>query len=119
MSHNLIFKYSMYIEIIEPIGGETELIKEGNNFTFRCVGVGYPPPLVQWRKLNGILSDGVSITNMSMSTNEGNLTDVTVDLIIIEAYREDTGVYECSVSNLLNNATGNVSLIVQCTLVCM
>ena len=109
----------MYIEIIEPIGGETELIKEGNNITLRCVGVGYPPPLVQWKKLNGSLRDIVSITNMSMSTNEGNLTDVTVDLTFTGAYREDTGVYECSVSNLLNNVTGNVSLIVQCTLVCM
>ena len=102
-------------EIIEPIGRETEYIDEGNNVTFRCVGIGYPYPLVQWRKLNGSLSDRVSITNMSMSTNEGNVTDVTVDLIFTGAYREDTGVYECSVSNLLNSVTRNVSLIVQCT----
>ena len=91
------------------------MIKEGNNVTFRCVGVGYPPPLVQWRKLNGSLSDRVSITNMSMSTNEGNVTNVTVDLIFTGAYREDTGVYECSVNNLLNHVTRNMSLIVQCT----
>ena len=99
--------------IIEP-SGETALIKEGNNVTLRCVGVGYPPPLVQWRKLNGSLSDRVSITNMSMSTNEGNVTNVTVDLIFTGAYREDTGVYECSVSNLLKYVTRNISLIVQC-----
>ena len=102
-------------EIIEPIGGEIEYIEEGNNVTFRCVGVGYPPPLVQWRKRNGSLSDRVSITNMSMSTNEGNVTNVTVDLIFTGAYREDTGVYECSVSNLLNNVQRNTNLIVQCT----
>ena len=106
-------------EIIKPSGGETELIKEGNNVTLRCVGVGYPPPLVQWRKLNGSLSDRVSITNMSMSTNEGNVTNVTVDLIFTGAYREDTGVYECSVSNLLHDVTRNMSLIVQCTYVHM
>ena len=102
-------------EIIELIGGETEYIEEENNVTFRCVGVGYPPPLVQWRKLNGSLSDRVSINNMSMSTNEGNVTNVTVDLIFTGAYREDTGVYECSVSNLLNDVTGKILLIVQCT----
>ena len=101
-------------EIIEPIGEETEYIVEGNNVTFRCVGVGYPPPLVQWRKLNGSLSDRVSITNMSMLTNEGNVTNVTVDLIFTGAYREDTGVYECSVSNLLNYVTRNTNLIIQC-----
>ena len=97
------------------------MIKEGSNVTLRCVGIGYPPPLVQWRKLNydGSLSDRVSITNMSMSTNEGNVTNVTVDLIFTGAYREDTGIYECSVSNLLNNVTRKMSLIVQCMYVCV
>ena len=51
---------------------------------------------------------------MSMSTNEGNVTRVTIDLIFTGAYREDTGVYECSVSNLLNDVRRNISLIVQC-----
>ena len=51
---------------------------------------------------------------MSMSTNEGIATNVTVDLIFTGAYRVDTGVYECSVSNLLNNVTKNIDLIVQC-----
>ena len=102
-------------EIFEPSVIGTEYIKEeGNNITYRCVGVGYPPPLVQWRKLNASLSDRVSNTNMLMLTNEGNVTNVTVDLIFTGAYREDTGIYECSVSNLLNTATRNISLTVQC-----
>ena len=87
---------------------------EGNNVTLRCVGVGYPPPLVEWRKLNGSLSDRVSITNIAMLTNEGNVTNVTVDLMFTGTYREDTGVYECSVSNLLNTVAKIVSLTVQC-----
>ena len=87
---------------------------EGDNVTLRCVGVGYPPPLVDLRKLNGSLSDRVSIANMSMLTNEGNVTNITVDLIFTEAYREDTGVYECSVSNLLNTVMISIDLVVQC-----
>ena len=116
----VIFKYvhsyihTVMAKVIEPSGGGTEVVMEENIITLRCVGVGYPPPLVQWRKLNGSLSDRVSITNMSMSTNEGNVTNVTVDLIFTGAYRENTGVYECSVSNLLNHITRNISLIVQC-----
>ena len=100
-------------EILEPSEIRMDIV-EGQNTTLTCVGVGHPPPLVQWRKLNGSLSERVSITNMSMSTNEGNITRVTVDLTFTGAYREDTGVYECSAINLLNNATRNVSLIVQC-----
>ena len=100
-------------EILEPSEIRTDIV-EGQNTTLRCIAVGHPPPLVQWRKLNGSLSDRVSITNMSMSTNEGNVTRVTVDLIFTGTYREDTGVYECSATNLLNIATRSVSLIVQC-----
>ena len=51
---------------------------------------------------------------MSILTNEGNVTNVTVDLIFTRTYREDTGVYECSVSNLLNTVTRIISLTVRC-----
>ena len=51
---------------------------------------------------------------MSMSTNEGNVTRVTVDLIFTGAYREDTAIYKCSANNLLNRVTRNISLVVQC-----
>ena len=106
--------YTDAAEILEPLR-EIKYVKERDNITLRCTGVGHPPPLVEWRKLNGILSDDrVSITNMSMSTNEGNVTRVTVDLILSGAYREDTANYVCSASNLLNRVTRNVSIIVQC-----
>ena len=105
--------YTDAAEILEPLR-EIKDVKERENITLRCTGVGHPPPLVQWRKLNGSLSDRVSITNTSMSTNEGNVTRVTVDLTLSGAYREDTAIYLCSASNLLNRVTRNVSLIVQC-----
>ena len=106
-------------EMLQPPGGEIKYIMEGNNVTFRCVGVGHPPPLVQWSKLNGLLSDRVSSSNMTMSTNKGNVTRVTVDLIFTGTYREDTGVYKCTVSNILNSATQNITLIIQCKYVAM
>ena len=106
-------------EILDPLEEETERTEEGNNVTLTCIGVGHPPPLVQWRKLNGSLSDRVSITNMSMSTNKGNLTRVTVDLFLSRVFREDTGIYECSSINILNSATRNINLIVQCMYVRM
>ena len=101
-------------EILEPSEEIAENIVEGQNTTLRCIGVGHPPPLIQWRKLNGSLSDRVSITNMSMSTNEGSVTRVTVELILTRASREDTGVYECSVSNLLKSVATSTTLTIQC-----
>ena len=104
-------------EILRPLIADRAYIVEGNNITLTCVGAGYPPPLVQWSKANGSLSDRTSTTSMSMLTNEGNVTNVTVDLIFTGTYRDDTGVYECSVSNLLNDVATNTSLVVQCTYV--
>ena len=102
-------------EILEPLPDMFQkYVREGENITLRCIGVGHPPPLVEWTNLDGLLSDRTSVTNMSMSTNEGNVTRVTVDLIFTGTYRDDTGVYECLVSNLLNDVKGNVSLTVQC-----
>ena len=101
-------------EILEPLN-DIKYVSEGENITLRCIGVGHPPTLVQWRKLNRLLTVRTSVSNMSMSTNKGNVTRVIVDLIFTGTYRDDTGVYECLVSNLLNAVSGNVSLTVQCT----
>ena len=101
-------------EILEPLVDITKYIEEGENITLRCIGVGRPPPLVQWSKLNGSLSDGASSTNMSMSTNERNITRVAVDLMLTGVSREDGGFYKCFVSNSLNTAVRNITLIVQC-----
>ena len=51
---------------------------------------------------------------MSNSSNQNNVTRVTVELIVTGAHREDTGVYECTVSSQQRNITANVSLTVQC-----
>ena len=90
-------------------------VKEGHTVAkkFRCVGAGNPPPSVQWRKLNGSLSDTVFVTNKS-STNARNVTRVAVTLNFTEAHRDDAGVYKCLISSQLKNITKNVSLIVQC-----
>ena len=108
----------MYItdaaEIIDPLVDETEPIEEGGNIILRCIGVGHPPPLVQWTKLNGTLSNTTLSTRMSMLTNEGNVTRVTLDLLLTGVTREDTGIYACSASNLLSNVTRRVTLVVRC-----
>ena len=101
-------------EILEPIGNETKYFTEEVNVTLICIGVGHPPPLVQWRKLDGLLSDRVSTTNVSMLTNKGNVTRVTVQLILTRVLREDAGVYECLVSNHLNSIARSINVIVQC-----
>ena len=102
-------------EILVPLFKTTRYIIEGDpRRRLRCVGVGYPPPSVQWRKLNGSLSSDRVYTNMSMSTNEEDITRVTAFLFLTGVHRDDTGVYECLVSSQLKNITKDLSLIVRC-----
>ena len=51
---------------------------------------------------------------MSVMTNEGNITRVTADVILTGVSKEDTGVYECTVRNLLKTSATSITLIVQC-----
>ena len=98
-------------EILVPIFTSARRIIEGDpSSRLICVGVGYPPPSVQW---NRMISDRI-YTNMSMSNNKENITRVTAFLFLTDAHRDDTGVYECLISSQLKNITNKVSLTVRC-----
>ena len=91
--------------------------QEGHRTTVICAAFGYPPPTVVWNRINGILSDRVSVSDsVSVPTGYGNVTRVTVNLTITDVYREDTGVYTCSANNSIGSDSRNVSITVQCKL---
>ena len=91
------------------------IIRVGNTTTITCEAFGYPPPTVVWNKINGILSDRVSVSDsVSVPTGYGNVTRVTVNLTVTNASREDTGVYTCSANNSIGSDSSNVSITIQC-----
>ena len=93
------------------------IIREGSTTTITCEAFGYPPPTVVWNRINGILSDRVSVSDsVSVPTGYGNVTRVSVNLTITNASREDTGVYTCSANNSIGSDSSNVSITVQCKL---
>ena len=115
MLHVFVLLYiNIYADsaVILPIKSSRRVV-EGHTATIKCVGVGHPPPTVQWRNLSGVFSDRIS-TTMSNSSIQNNVTRVIVELIVTGAHREDTGVYVCTVSSQQRNITANVSLTVQC-----
>ena len=90
------------------------IIRAGNTNTITCEAFGYPPPTVVWNRINGILSDRVSVSDsVSVPTGYGNVTRVSVNLTITNASREDTGVYTCSANNSIGSDSSNVSVTVQ------
>ena len=88
---------------------------EGNTMTITCEAFGYPPPTVVWNRINGNLSDRVSVSDsVSVPTGYGNVTRVSVNLTITNAFREDTGVYICSANNSIGSDNSNINITVQC-----
>jgi len=94
------------------------LVTESNTIIIPCEVIGYPPPTIVWSRSNGALSDRVSVNNsVSALTGNGNVTRVSVNLTISNAYREDTDVYTCSASNSIGSDNRNISITVQCKFV--
>ena len=91
---------------------------EGNLINFNCEAIGYPPPSIMWNRIEGNLSDRVSVSErVSVPIGNGNVTRVSVNLTITNAYREDTGVYTCSANNSIGSDNRNFSITVQCKLI--
>ena len=106
--------YPVIPDITSPAERQIHYTQEGQTTTLSCISTGYPPPLVVWERSGEMLSEHISISNTTMSTNIGNITEVTVNLTITNVSREDSGYYTCSSTNLLGGNIKNVSLIVQC-----
>ena len=93
------------------------IITEGSTTMILCEAIGYPPPTILWNRVDGILSDRVSVSDsVSVPTGYGNVTRVSVNLTITNASRKDTGVYTCSANNSVGSDSSNVSITVQCEL---
>ena len=90
------------------------IVRERNITTIICEAFGYPPPTVVWNRINGKLSNRVSVSGISIPTKYGNVTRVSVNLTITNASREDTGVYTCSGNNSIGSDSKNFSITVQC-----
>ena len=105
--------------IATPIDGEQFNITEGRNGSITCTATGYPVPTVVWQFINGssLLSNNRLVSGSPVnrsSTGIGNVTSVSVELMVRGALREDTGMYRCSANNSVNSTTSNINITVQC-----
>ena len=99
--------------------GQEFIITEGSNGSITCTATGYPVPTVVWQN-----SDGSSLSNNRLvsgdpvisSTGVGNVSSVSVELMVIGAMRVDTGMYRCSASNSVGSTTRNIIVTIQCKL---
>ena len=99
--------------------GQQFNITEGSNGSITCTATGYPVPTVVWQN-----SDGSSLNNNTLVSGSpvispigiGNVTSVSVELIVTGAMRVDSGMYRCSTINSVSSNASNISITVQCKL---
>ena len=92
-------------------------ITEGSNGSITCTATGYPVPTVVWQNSNGSsLSNNrlVSSNPVISSTGVGNVSSVSVELMVIGVMRVDTGMYRCSANNSVGSNTSSIIITVQC-----
>ena len=104
--------------ITTPMEGQQFNITEGTDGSITCTATGYPVPTVVWQN-----SDGSSLSNNRLvsgnlvnisSTGVGNVSSVSVELMVIGAVRVDSGMYRCSANNSVSSTTRNITITVQC-----
>ena len=103
--------------ITTPMERQEFNITEGSNGSITCTATGYPVPTVVWQN-----SDGSSLSNNRLvsdspvisSTGVGNVSSVSVELMVIGVMRVDTGMYRCSANNSLGTNTSSIIITVQC-----
>ena len=106
--------------ITTPVNNSTRVIDEGTNITLTCESTGIPSPVIIWSRTNGAINDsqrvsvGDSVTGLF---GMGNVTKVSVSLTILNASREDRGMYTCSASNSAGSDSSSSFITVLCKIV--
>ena len=93
--------------IATPLDTTTILIHEGMNRTFTCKATGYPIPNVIWHRVNGSLTDRVSVSENILTGGGGS----TANLVIRNASREDTGIYTCTANNSIGSDSRSIRIV--------
>ena len=102
--------------ITTPMKEQQLIVFEGRDASITCTATGYPVPTVVWQN-----SDGSSIINNRLvsgspvisSTGIGNVTSVSVELMVIGAVMIDSGMYRCLVTNAINSTFRSIVISVR------
>ena len=103
----------MFITVAPVIvtGPQTQNVTAGKSFLLTCNATGYPVPSIEWT-LNGTSH---VIRNSSVATiipTEGLQSNTSI-LVVSDAMVNDTGIYQCIATNVVNNDTQDANVTVQ------
>ena len=91
-------------------GPQTQNVTAGQSFVLTCSATGYPVPSIEWT-LNGT----INIINypVTIITIVEGLRSNTSVLAVSNAMIDNTGIYQCIATNVVNNDTQDANVTVQ------
>ena len=103
----------MFIAVATVIvtGPQTRNVTAGDSFTLTCNATGYPVPSIEWT-LNGT-SYVIRNSSVTIITVVEGLRSNTSVLTVSNAMTNDTGIYQCIATNVVNNDTQDANVTVQ------
>ena len=103
----------MFIVVATVIeeGPQSQNATARKTFTLTCHATGYPVPSIEWT-LNG-LPITTGYRNRHIITIVEGLRSNTSVLVVSFAMTKDTGIYQCTATNVVNNDTQDALVIVR------
>ena len=103
----------MFVTVAPVIvtGPKTQNIIAGKSFLLTCNATGYPVPSIQWT-LNGT-SFVIRNSSIATITSTKGLQSNSSVLMVNNSMVNDTGIYQCIATNVVNNDTQDAYVIVQ------
>ena len=98
------------VGVVIVTGPQTQNVTAGQSFTLSCNATGYPVPNVEWT-LNGT-SYIINVLVTTITLTEGLRSNTSV-LVVNNAITNDTGIYRCIATNVVNNDVQDANVTVQ------
>ena len=99
------------VAVVIVTGPQTQNVTIGRSFNLACNATGFPVPSIEWT-LNGtsyVIRDSL-VTSITLTEGlQSNASNITVT----DAIANDTGIYECIATNVVNSATQDANVTVQ------
>ena len=89
---------------------QTQNVTAGQSFTVTCNATGYPIPSIEWT-LNGTFYI-IDPPFTTITVTEGLRSNTSI-LVVSDAMTNDTGIYQCTATNVVNSDTQDATIIVQ------
>ena len=90
---------------------QTQNVTAGQPFILTCSATGYPVPSIEWT-LNGTIYITADHPVTIINIVEGLRSNTSV-LVVSNAMVNDTGIYQCIATNVVNNDTQDANVTVQ------